>query len=225
MVTSEKHQKALLGGVERFCGLTHPELIPGVPKILMAYYQEDILEEEIAKNWGTHVSKKYTDKETSKKVRKAAAPFLTVSPFPPLDSLFEAIGPVADIALVFFACSGSTRLTSLTPSELACDLALCSALLPLHPSPLSLSEFLSASRHALLSHTIMYLSLMLLQKDDEPRRESELGPRMTVSSGGRKLSRKLTNVHLLPPSLSCRRLFTMAHKRASYLSAASATPV
>ena len=36
MVTSEKHQKALLGGVERFCGLTHPELIPGVPKILMS---------------------------------------------------------------------------------------------------------------------------------------------------------------------------------------------
>lgn len=44
----------------------------------MAYYQEDILEEDVATNWGTHVSKKYTDKETSKKVRKAAGPFLTV---------------------------------------------------------------------------------------------------------------------------------------------------
>lgn len=89
MVKGEKHQKALLGGLERFCGLTHPELIAAVPKILMAYYQEDILEEEIAKNWGTHVSKKYTDKETSKKVRKAAGPFLTVSPpFLPACSTF-----------------------------------------------------------------------------------------------------------------------------------------
>jgi len=79
MVTSEKHQKALLGGLERLVGITYPSLIPAVPKILMAYYQEDILEEDVAKNWGTHVSKKYTDKETSKKVRKAAGAFLTVS--------------------------------------------------------------------------------------------------------------------------------------------------
>lgn len=79
MVSSEKHQKALLGGLERLVGLTYPSLLPAVPKILMAYYQEDLLEEEVAKNWGTHVSKKYTDKETSKKVRKAAAAFLTVS--------------------------------------------------------------------------------------------------------------------------------------------------
>lgn len=42
----------------------------------MAYYQDDILEEEVVTNWGTHVSKKYTDKETSKRVRKAAASFL-----------------------------------------------------------------------------------------------------------------------------------------------------
>ena len=76
MVTSEKHQKALLGGVERLVGLTHPELIPAVPKILMALYQNDILDEEVVTQWGTHVSKKYVDKETSKKVRKASEPFL-----------------------------------------------------------------------------------------------------------------------------------------------------
>lgn len=79
MVTSEKHQKALLGGVERFVGIEHPELIPKVPKILMAFYQADIIDEEVVKQWGTHVSKKYVDKETSKKVRKASAPFLEVS--------------------------------------------------------------------------------------------------------------------------------------------------
>ncbi|KIK66693.1 hypothetical protein GYMLUDRAFT_69825 [Collybiopsis luxurians FD-317 M1] len=76
MVTSEKHQKALLGGMECLVGLSHPDLIPTVPKILMAFYQSDILEEEVITSWGTHVSKKYVDKETSKKVRKASEPFL-----------------------------------------------------------------------------------------------------------------------------------------------------
>ncbi|KAJ8495147.1 hypothetical protein ONZ51_g1884 [Trametes cubensis] len=76
LVTSEKHQKALLGGIERFVGVIHPSLVPAVPKILMAFYQIDVLEEEVVKQWGTHVSKKYVDRETSKKVRKASEPFL-----------------------------------------------------------------------------------------------------------------------------------------------------
>ncbi|KAF8554601.1 hypothetical protein OG21DRAFT_1462222 [Imleria badia] len=76
MVTSEKHQKSLLGGIERLVGLTYPELIPAVPKILMALYQNDILDEDVVTQWGTHVSKKYVDKDTSKKVRKASEPFL-----------------------------------------------------------------------------------------------------------------------------------------------------
>lgn len=78
MVTSEKHQKSLLGGIEHFLGYDHPDLIPTLPKILMAFYQIDALEEEVIKQWGTHVSKKYVDKDTSKKVRKAADPFLKV---------------------------------------------------------------------------------------------------------------------------------------------------
>ncbi|OAX42164.1 hypothetical protein K503DRAFT_711106 [Rhizopogon vinicolor AM-OR11-026] len=76
MITSEKHQKALLGGIERLVGFDYPELIPTVPKILMALYQVDVLEEEVVTQWGTHVSKKYVDKETSKRVRKASEPFL-----------------------------------------------------------------------------------------------------------------------------------------------------
>ncbi|KAA1475436.1 eukaryotic translation initiation factor 5 [Dentipellis sp. KUC8613] len=76
MISSEKHQKSLLGGIERLAGLTHPELIPAIPKILMAFYQVDVLDEEVVKQWGTHVSKKYVDKDTSKKVRKASEPFL-----------------------------------------------------------------------------------------------------------------------------------------------------
>ena len=78
MVTSEKHQKSLLGGVERLVGVTYPNLVPSVPKILMAFYQTDILEEEVIQQWGTHVSKKYVDREVSKKVRKASEPFLKV---------------------------------------------------------------------------------------------------------------------------------------------------
>ena len=77
MVSSEKHQKSMLGGIERLAGLEHPSLVPiGVPKILMALYQIDVLDEEVVQQWGTHISKKYVDKETSKRVRKAAAPFL-----------------------------------------------------------------------------------------------------------------------------------------------------
>lgn len=77
MVSSEKHQKALLGGIEQLCGDLHPSLIPlGVPKIVMEFYQADVLDEEVIKQWGTHVSKKYVDKETSKKVRRACEPLL-----------------------------------------------------------------------------------------------------------------------------------------------------
>lgn len=79
LTTSERHQKSLLGGIERFVGVTHPDLIPSIPKILMAFYQADALEEDVLKQWGTHVSKKYVDKDVSKKVRKASEPFLKVS--------------------------------------------------------------------------------------------------------------------------------------------------
>lgn len=78
MVTSEKHQKALMGGVEALVGVDYPELIPTIPKLLMEFYQADILDEEFIKSWGTHVSKKYVDRDTSKKVRKASEPFLKV---------------------------------------------------------------------------------------------------------------------------------------------------
>lgn len=79
MVTTEKHQKALMGGIERLVGIDHPELIPSIPKLLMVLYQADILTEEFIKSWGTHVSKKYVDRDVSKKVRKASDPFLKVS--------------------------------------------------------------------------------------------------------------------------------------------------
>ena len=76
MITSERHEKAFLGGTERFIGNSHPALIPQVPKILLALYQEDLVSEAVLKNWGSKASRKYVDLATSKKVRKAAEPFL-----------------------------------------------------------------------------------------------------------------------------------------------------
>ncbi|RJE17396.1 hypothetical protein PHISCL_10267 [Aspergillus sclerotialis] len=73
---SEKHMKAFLGGTERFVGNDHPALIPQVPAILLGYYQNDLLSEEVAKAWGQKASKKYVDISTSRKVRQAAEKFL-----------------------------------------------------------------------------------------------------------------------------------------------------
>jgi translation initiation factor 5 len=70
-------EKSLLGGLERFVGLTHPELIAQVPKILLAFYNGDVLTEEALLKWGSKKSSsRFVDKETSRKVRKAAQPFL-----------------------------------------------------------------------------------------------------------------------------------------------------
>ncbi|KAK9381931.1 domain found in IF2B/IF5-domain-containing protein [Kockiozyma suomiensis] len=77
LITGENHEKAFLGGTERFIGLEHPELIPAVPKILHLYYNLDLVSEEVVVKWGSRASKKYVSKDVSKKVRKAAQPFLT----------------------------------------------------------------------------------------------------------------------------------------------------
>lgn len=60
-------------------GVNYPDLVKEVPRILMSWYQADVLTEEAAKQWGTHVSKKYVDRDISKRVRKASEPFLKAS--------------------------------------------------------------------------------------------------------------------------------------------------
>ncbi len=102
MVTSEKHQKSLLGGIERLAGVDHPDLISVIPKILMEFYQAEVLEEDVVMSWGTHISKKYVDKETSKKVRKASEPFLKVK------LTLEAV-----LFLLIVMYSGSRRLMTM----------------------------------------------------------------------------------------------------------------
>ncbi|GMM28849.1 translation initiation factor eIF5 [Martiniozyma asiatica (nom. inval.)] len=76
LITSDKHEKSLLGGIERFIALQEPQLKSQVPKILMKLYDEDLVSENVIKQWATHVSKKYIEKEQSRSVRKEARPFI-----------------------------------------------------------------------------------------------------------------------------------------------------
>lgn len=76
MITSERHEKAFLGGTERFVGLEHPNMTNQISAILMKYYQNDLVSEETLKAWGSKASKKYVDIATSKKVRKSAEKFM-----------------------------------------------------------------------------------------------------------------------------------------------------
>ncbi|KAI8962465.1 domain found in IF2B/IF5-domain-containing protein [Daldinia sp. FL1419] len=81
IITSERHQKALLGGLERLLaaqGKEHPELLASdkIVKVLHQFYERDLVEEDVIKKWGTKASKKYVDLATSKKIRRAAEPFL-----------------------------------------------------------------------------------------------------------------------------------------------------
>lgn len=69
-------EKSFLGGLERFLGLDKPDLINQLPAILMALYDNDIISEETIIDWGSKVSKKFVPKDVSKKVRKAAKPFI-----------------------------------------------------------------------------------------------------------------------------------------------------
>jgi len=76
MITSERHEKAFLGGTERFVGNEKPELIPQVSAILVKYYENDLISEEVLKGWGSKASKKYVDLKVSKSVRKSAEKFM-----------------------------------------------------------------------------------------------------------------------------------------------------
>jgi translation initiation factor 5 len=76
MITSDRHEKAFLGGTERFVGTEKPNLIPQVSAILIQYYNNDLVSEEVFQGWGTKASKKYVDLSTSRKVRKSAEQFM-----------------------------------------------------------------------------------------------------------------------------------------------------
>ncbi|CAI7595557.1 unnamed protein product [Penicillium glandicola] len=69
LITSDRHEKAFLGGTERFVGQDHPDLVAQIPAILLGYYQNDLVSEETLKAWGAKTSK-------NKKIHKAAKPFI-----------------------------------------------------------------------------------------------------------------------------------------------------
>jgi len=56
--------------------LYHDVLLPKVPHILKAFYDTDILEEEIILEWSNKVSRKYVSKELAQEIHDKAAPFI-----------------------------------------------------------------------------------------------------------------------------------------------------
>lgn len=76
-VTDEKHQKATLGGIERLVGVDFKDaLLKKIPTILMKVYDLDIIKDEVFIKWGEKPSKRYVERDISKEIKKAAAPFL-----------------------------------------------------------------------------------------------------------------------------------------------------
>jgi len=73
---NQKAQKYLLGGIEKTVEVHAAVLMPRVPHILKALYEEDILEEEVLFEWAKKVSKKNVSKETSAKIHEKAQPFI-----------------------------------------------------------------------------------------------------------------------------------------------------
>ncbi|KAF9370706.1 hypothetical protein CPB97_002533 [Podila verticillata] len=74
-VINEKNQKALLGGMERVL-ITSKTLMMKAPLILKAFYDNDILEEEVILKWGEKPSKKYVSRDEAKDIRTRVEPFL-----------------------------------------------------------------------------------------------------------------------------------------------------
>jgi len=72
-----KAQKYLMGGIEKTIESHKATLLPKVALILKAFYDEDILDEEVILQWGEKVSKKYVSKELSEQIHKNAEKFIT----------------------------------------------------------------------------------------------------------------------------------------------------
>lgn len=75
MITTESREMALLGGIEHLVGAKYPKLLPQISKIFLAFYQEDVVSEQVFVDWGSKDST-YVDSAISKKTRESAAPFL-----------------------------------------------------------------------------------------------------------------------------------------------------
>ena len=74
---NQKAQKYLMGGIEKTVEMRREALLPKVPLIFKAFYDHDILDEEVILEWSKKVSKKHVPKELAEKIHKNAAPFVT----------------------------------------------------------------------------------------------------------------------------------------------------
>lgn len=75
MITTESREMAFLGGIEHLAGVKHPKLLPQISKIFLAFYQEDIISEQVFVDWGSKNST-HVDPAITEKTRESAAPFL-----------------------------------------------------------------------------------------------------------------------------------------------------
>ncbi|KAI8867800.1 hypothetical protein GQ42DRAFT_50824 [Ramicandelaber brevisporus] len=74
--TSDKHQRAIIGGIEILVSLVHTSLLAKVNNILMKLYEEEALSEESILKWHSKGSKRYVDKNENSAARKAADKFV-----------------------------------------------------------------------------------------------------------------------------------------------------
>ncbi|KAJ2486267.1 eukaryotic translation initiation factor 5, partial [Coemansia sp. RSA 2052] len=74
--TSDKHQRAVIGGFERVIEARQDLMLAKTPAIFKALFDEEIVEEEAFLEWAKKPSKKYVDKDVAKKIHKAAEPFI-----------------------------------------------------------------------------------------------------------------------------------------------------
>lgn len=76
VVDNSRAQRAILGGVERLVTINFPDLEKKLPSVLLALYNNDYIEEDAVFKWHQKASRKYVDKETAKRLRKVAEPFV-----------------------------------------------------------------------------------------------------------------------------------------------------
>merc|ERR1719412_3476136 len=74
--TNQKAQKYLIGGIECLIGARETLLLPKATAIFKAFYDHDIIDEEVILEWGKKVSKKYVGKELAEKIHEKLKPFL-----------------------------------------------------------------------------------------------------------------------------------------------------
>merc|ERR1712110_1203305 len=74
---NQKAQKYLIGGIECLIAARESLLLPKATAIFKAFYDYDIIDEEVILEWGKKVSKKYVSKELSEKIHEKVKPFIT----------------------------------------------------------------------------------------------------------------------------------------------------